>query len=142
MTKTNSKHVEFYRDSRRPQGWGGFFLAIWMAIYIGGVVPIWVIAVGALSTMAIVAAVIIKFRPKQLAARWSNGELMEKRFILPPRTHKLPEPPKVMRYEDDMAALQFIDSGKLYEIAIVYDAELEAELDGSDVANVDKRNSN
>ena len=142
MTTANSNSVEFYSDSRRPQGWGGFFLAIWMAIYIGGVVPIWIIAVGALATMAIVAAVIINFRPKQLAARWSNGELMEKRFILPPRTHKLPEPPKIMRYEDDMAALQFIDSGKLYEIAIVYDAELEAELDGSDVANVDKRNSN
>ena len=103
--------------------------------------PLWIIAVGALSTMALVATVIIKFRPKQLAARWSNGELLEKRFILPPRTHKLSAAPKVFRYEDDLAALQFTDEGRLYEIAIIYDQQLAQELNASDVPCVDKRDS-
>ena len=139
MTTKNSDSVEFYRDSRRPQGWGGFFLAIWMAIYIGGAVPLWIVAVGALSTMALVAAIIIKFRPKQLAARWQQGELLEKRFILPPRHHKLPEPPRVIRYEDDTAALEFMDDGTLYEIVVVYDQALADALKNSDVGYAEAR---
>ena len=139
MTTTNSDHVEFYRDSRRPQGWGGFFLAIWMAIYIGGVVPLWIIAIGALTTMALVAAIIIRFRPKQLAARWADNQLLEKRFILPPKHHSLPQPPKLVRYEGDLSALQFTDQGRLYEIAVIHDQELEQQLQGSDIPVIDRR---
>lgn len=139
MTQTNSKAVEFYRDSRRPQGWGGFFLAIWMAIYIGGVVPLWVVAAGALTTMALVAMIIIKFRPKQLAASWHNGKLIEQRFILPPQTHQLSKPPKLIRYEDDLAALQFTDRGRLHESVIIYDEALQQQLQDGDINYVDKR---
>ncbi|MTJ02518.1 hypothetical protein [Idiomarina piscisalsi] len=140
MTTNNSETLQFYRDSRRPQAWGGFFLALWMAIYIGGVVPIWVIAVGALLTMALMAAIVIKFRPKQLAASWNGKQLEERRLILPPRTHILSKPPKLLRYEEDIAALQFRDeSNQLHEIYVVFDNDLETTLKDTDVETVDKR---
>jgi hypothetical protein len=140
MTTNNSEHLQFYRDSRRPQAWGGFFLALWMAIYIGGVVPIWVIALGALLTMALMAAIVIKFRPKQLAASWNGKQLEERRLILPPRTHTLSKPPKLLRYEDDIAALQFRDeSNQLHEIYVVFDDDLQTTLKDTDVETVDKR---
>ncbi|MGM0525692.1 MAG: hypothetical protein ACQEQ8_05795 [Pseudomonadota bacterium] len=139
MTKTTSKKIEFYRDSRRPQGWGGFFLAIWVAMHIGGAVPLWIIAIGALTTMAIVAAVIIKFRPKQLAASWDGQALLEKRFILPPSYHKLDSPPKLIRYEDDIAAVQFQDNQRLVEVYVIYDDDLEQQLADSEIEIVDDR---
>lgn len=140
MTTNNSETLQFYRDSRRPQAWGGFFLALWMAIYIGGVVPIWVIAVGALLTMTLMAGIVIKFRPKQLAASWDGKQLEERRLILPPRTHTLSKPPKLLRYEDDIAALQFRDeSNNLHEVYVVFDEDLQGSVNGTDVELVDKR---
>ena len=103
MTTNNSETLQFYRDSRRPQAWGGFFLALWMAIYIGGVVPVWVIAVGALLTMTLMAGILL-------------------------------------RYEDDIAALQFRDeSNHLHEVYVVFDEDLQGSVNGTDVELVDKR---
>ncbi|WP_404399837.1 hypothetical protein LG288_08855 [Idiomarina seosinensis] len=139
MTQNNSERVEFYRDSRRPQGWGGFFLAIWMAIYIGGVVPLWIIAVGALTTMLLMAVIIVKFRPLQLAATWDGSELVEKRFILPPKHYHLDEPPTLIRYEDDIAALQFTEQDRLHEVYFVFDEQLSERLQKTDIKVVDQR---
>lgn len=139
MVRMNSNSVEFYRDSRRPQGWGGFFLAIWMAIYIGGALSLWIIATGALLTMAVMAAIIIKFRPKQLAARWDGKELLEHRFILPPKHHRLSYPPKLVRYEDDVAGLQFSDSQRRHEVLVVFDQQLQQQLIATDIEVEDQR---
>lgn len=133
----NSKNEEsqdttltFYRDSRRPQAWGGFFLAIWMAIYIGDAVPLWIIITGALLTMAIVMAIVVKFRPLQPAAFYRNLELTEKRLILPPRTYRLEKPPVLHRYEEDLAGLSFVDEkGHRQEIIIVFNDNLSQQLD-------------
>ncbi|MGM0480743.1 MAG: hypothetical protein ACQEQZ_02285 [Pseudomonadota bacterium] len=139
MTQQNSECVEFYRDSRRPQGWGGFFLAIWMAIYIGGAVSLWIIAAGALTTMLLVACIIVKFRPLQLAATWDGSELVEKRFILPPKHYHLTEPPTLIRYEDDIAALQFTEQQRLHEVYFVFDEQLRERIDDSNIEIIDQR---
>lgn len=134
MTSKNEKSqnttLTFYRDSRRPQAWGGFFLAIWMAIYIGDAVPLWIIITGALLTMAIVMAIVVKFRPLQPAAFYRDLELTEKRLILPPRTHQLDELPVLHRYEKDLAGLSFVDEkGRRQEIIIVFNERLRQQLD-------------
>lgn len=140
MTMNNSESLSFYRDSRRPQAWGGFFLALWMAIYIGDVVPLGVIVLGALMSMAIIAGIVIKFRPKQLAATWCGQELEERRLILPPRIHRLSQPPQVWLYEDDIAVLQFKDeSNHLHEIDVVFDDDLQTRLSSTEVEVIDKR---
>ena len=122
MTSKNEKSQEtaltFYRDSRRPQAWGGFFLAIWMAIYIGDAVPLWIIITGALLTMAIVMTI------------YRDLELTEKRLILPPRTYQLDKPPVLHRYEKDLAGLSFADEkGRRQEIIIVFNDSLRQQLD-------------
>ncbi|MGM0430293.1 MAG: hypothetical protein ACQEQ2_08370 [Pseudomonadota bacterium] len=134
MTSKNEKSQEtaltFYRDSRRPQAWGGFFLAIWMAIYIGDAVPLWIIITGALLTMAVVMAIVVKFRPLQPAAFYRDLELTEKRLILPPKTYQLEKPPVLHRYEKDLAGLSFIDEkGHRQEIIVVFNDNLSQQLD-------------
>ncbi|NQZ05071.1 hypothetical protein [Idiomarina sp.] len=138
-TKTSKQTISFYRDSRRPQGWGGFFLALWMAIYIGGKVPLWLIAIGVLLTMTIFIIIVIKFRPKQEAAYWDGRELVERRFILPPKHYLLNEPPRVVRHEADIAAVEFSDGAGKHEVYIIYDEALEQQLEGTDIVIKDNR---
>ncbi len=128
--KKESNALTFYRDSRRPQAWGGFFLAIWMAIYIGDAVPLWIIVTGALLTMAIVMAIVVKFRPLQPAAFYNDLELMEKRLILPPRTYQLENPPVLQQYEKDLAGLSFVDEkGRRQEIIVILNDSLKRQLE-------------
>ncbi|WP_339618211.1 hypothetical protein [Idiomarina abyssalis] len=138
MMTMNSKNAKeqtdgvltFYRDSRRPQAWGGFFLAIWMAIYIGDAVALWIIITGALITMAVVMAIVVKFRPLQPAAFYKNHELTEKRLILPPRTYQLERPPELIQYEKDLAGLNFLDDkGQRHEIIVVLNETLKRQLE-------------
>ncbi|MDV6315830.1 hypothetical protein RBK99_05495 [Idiomarina sp. HP20-50] len=132
--KTKDNVLTFYRDSRRPQAWGGFFLAIWMAIYIGDAVPLWIIIIGALTTMAVVMAIVVKFRPLQPAAFYRDHELTEKRLILPPRTHQLESPPELSQYEEDLAGLNFVDDkGRRHEIIVVFNNRLKHQLDDYDI---------
>ncbi len=138
-TKTSNQTIRFYRDSRRPQGWGGFFLALWMAIYIGGKAPLWLIALGALATMMVFIIIVVKFRPKQEAACWDGRELIEQRFILPPKHYQLSESPRVVRHEADIAALEFSAAGHKHEVYIIYDEALEQQLAGTDVSILDNR---
>ena len=133
MTSKNEKvqdnALTFYRDSRRPQAWGGFFLAIWMAIYIGDAVSLWIIIAGALVTMAVVMAIVVKFRPLQPAAFYRDLKLTEKRLILPPRTHQLTSPPVLNQYEEDLAGLTFADEkGERHEIVVVLNEQLREQL--------------
>lgn len=128
--KSENTALTFYRDSRRPQAWGGFFLAIWMAIYIGDAVPLWIIVTGALLTMAVVIAIVVKFRPLQPAAFYRDLELTEKRLILPPRTYQLESPPVLQQYEKDLAGLSFVDEkGRRQEIIVVLNDSLRQQLD-------------
>lgn len=128
--KLQDTALTFYRDSRRPQAWGGFFLAIWMAIYIGDAVSLWLIVTGALLTMAIVMAIVVKFRPLQPAAFYQNLELTEKRLILPPRTYRLESPPILQQYEKDLAGLSFVDEkGRRQEIIVVFTDNLRQQLE-------------
>ncbi|MCK7459328.1 hypothetical protein [Idiomarina aminovorans] len=129
--KTEDNVLTFYRDSRRPQAWGGFFLAIWMAIYIGEAVSLWIIIVGALLTMVAVMGIVVKFRPLQPAAFYRDLELTEKRLILPPRTHQLTSPPVLNQYEEDLAGLTFTDEkGHRHEIVVVLSEQLSEQLGG------------
>ena len=134
MTSKNEKvqdnALTFYRDSRRPQAWGGFFLAIWMAIYIGDAVSLWIIVAGALLTMLIMMVIVVKFRPLQPAAFYRELELTEKRLILPPRTYQLESPPVLEQYETDLAGLSFVDEkGHRKEIIVVLNEKLRQQLD-------------
>ncbi|RUO64848.1 hypothetical protein [Idiomarina ramblicola] len=134
MTSKNEKSQDttltFYRDSRRPQAWGGFFLAIWMAIYIGDAVPLWIIITGALLTMATVMAIVVKFRPLQPATFYRDLELTEKRLILPPKTYHLKSPPTLQQYEEDLAGLNFVDEkGHRQEIIVILNDSLKQRLD-------------
>lgn len=129
--------LTFYRDSRRPQAWGGFFLALWMAMYIGDAVPLWIIVTGALITMGVVAAIVLKFRPLQAAAFYRPGEpdqLIEKRLILPPRAHELDTAPVLKQYEDDVAGLNFTDrAGRRHDIIVVLTQQLKTQLNDFNV---------
>jgi hypothetical protein len=80
--------------------------------------------------MAIVTAIVVKFRPLQPAAFYRDLELTEKRLILPPRTYQLGKPPVLHRYEKDLAGLSFADEkGRRQEIIIVFNDSLRQQLD-------------
>ncbi|EKE83707.1 hypothetical protein [Idiomarina xiamenensis] len=121
----------FYRDSRRPQGWGGFLLALWMAIYIGQALPLWIVVSGALLTMLVVTVYILKFRPLQAIAWLHNGQLTEQRFWLPKRVTALNEPPQVVYYGDGEWLLQYPDGDQQRQTVVVFtDNLLPAEQQG------------
>lgn len=101
-------------------------------MYIGDAVPLWIIVTGALITMGVVAAIVLKFRPLQAAAFYHPGDpdkLTEKRLILPPRTHELDAVPVVKQYEEDVVGLNFTDkAGRRHEIIVVLTHRLKTQL--------------
>lgn len=106
-------------------------------MYIGDAVPLWIIVTGALITMGVVAAIVLKFRPLQAAAFYhpgAPGQLIEKRLILPPRTHELDAAPVIKPYEEDVAGLNFTDkAGRRHEIIVVLTQRLKKQLNDFNV---------
>lgn len=125
----SNAELVFYRDSRRPQLWGGFFLALWMAIYIGGQVPLLWIAGGVLITMLIFVAIVLKFRPLQKVASWNGETLTLQRFLLAPREVK-PERLILQREADEELATLWVydpDLPRPQQVAVLTSAETEAQ---------------
>jgi len=93
--------VVLWRDSHRAQFWALFFVAIWMLLYLGQAIPIWVVGVGILFTMAIIVALIVKFRPRQAAAWVEEDHVTTPRLFLPPRRWPLEQPAQVSALGDE-----------------------------------------
>lgn len=100
--------VALYCDNKRIQFWALFFTAVWMLLYIGQALPLWLIAAGILVTLAGFAAVIIIWRPRQVAA-WVEAEhVTTPRFMLPPRRWQVEQPVQLQRLADaDLLLLSF-----------------------------------
>ncbi|MEX1220972.1 MAG: hypothetical protein WEA82_02535 [Idiomarina sp.] len=105
--------IVLWRDSRRAQGWALFAFGIWMLLYIGQAIALWIIVVGILATTALLMLIIIKFRPRQPAAWVESNHVTTPRLIMPPRRWRLEQPPEVSGLGDeDQVLMAFKPQGR------------------------------
>lgn len=105
--------ITLWRDSRRAQFWALFVFGMWMLLYIGQAMPLWIIVVGILATTGLLMLIIIKFRPRQPAAWVEADYVTTPRLFMPPRRWPLEEPAKVSQLGDeDQVLLAFKPKGR------------------------------
>lgn len=113
--------VVLWRDSRRAQFWALFFMALWMVLYLGGAMSLWVIAGGLIATTAILIAVIVIFKPRQAAAWVEASHITTPRWFMPARRWALAEPVSISQTGDPERWLcQFKPEGRRQRDIIVW----------------------
>lgn len=122
--------VALYCDNKRIQFWALFFTAAWMLLYIGQALPLWLIATGIIVSLGLFAAVIMIWRPRQVAAWVEANHVTTPRFMLPPRRWLVEQPAQLQRLADaDLLLLSFKPKQRrLRKVVCWYDAESVEQL--------------